>query len=150
MTCPSFASPTLLVFCLTHTLLTAFGQIDSTSLVLQAEQSRFAAMTSADTTALRLELHPDSLYLHSNGLEESANDLVASVASGKIDYQLFAPLRSPHVQVFGKTALVDGLVRVKGLYQGDAFVVDLRYTSVYWKENDRWRLIRWQSGKVKP
>ena len=150
MNCPFLVPPTLLVFCLTHTLLTAFGHIDATSLVLQAEQTRFAAMTSIDTTTLRSGLHPDLLYLHSNGLEESADDLVASVASGKIDYQSFEPLQNPHVQIFGKTALVDGLVKVTGLYQGDAFVVDLRYTSVYQKVNDRWQLIRWQSGKVKP
>ncbi len=116
--------------------------------VLEAETARFAAMIAADTTALRSMLHPDLLYIHSNGLEESANDLVASVAAGKIIYQSFEPQQPPRVQTFGETALVDGLVRVSGLYRGDAFAVNLRYTSVYRKVAGRWVLIRWQSLKV--
>lgn len=105
-------------------------------------------MIAADTTALRGMIHPDLLYIHSNGLEESADDLVASVAAGDIVYQSFEPQHPPRVQTFGEMALVDGLVRVSGLYQGDAFAVDLRYTSVYQRVTGRWVLIRWQSLKV--
>jgi ketosteroid isomerase-like protein len=104
-------------------------------------------MISTDTAALRALLHPDLLYIHSNGLEESANDLVASVAAGDIVYESFEPQQAPRVQTFGETALVDGLVRVSGKYQGEAFAVDLRYTSVYRKVRGRWVLIRWQSLK---
>ena len=115
---------------------------------MEAENARFAAMIATDTTALRDMLHPDLLYIHSNGLEESADDLVASVAAGDIVYQSFEPQQAPRVLTFGKTALVDGLVRVSGRYRGDAFAVDLRYTSVYRKVDGRWVLIRWQSLKV--
>ena len=134
--------------CLAFVAPTTASQTSPSDLVREAERSRFALMIAADTTALRQELHPDLLYLHSNGLEESADDLVASVASGKIDYQSFEPLQDSHVQIFDNIALVDGLVRVTGLYQGDAFAVDLRYTSVYQKVDGRWLLIRWQSTKV--
>ena len=126
----------------------AIAQADPAPLMLRAEQSRFGAMTTADTAALRGMLHPDLLYIHSNGLEESAEDLVSSVAARDIIYQSFEPQQAPRVQTFGKTALVDGLVRVSGRYRGDAFAVDLRYTSVYRKVDGRWLLIRWQSTKV--
>lgn len=126
----------------------AFAQADTTRPVLEAERTRFAAMTAADTAALREMLHPELLYIHSNGLEESAAELVTSVAAGNIVYQTFEPQQAPEVQTLGKTALVDGLVRVTGLYQGDAFAVDLRYTSVYRKVRGRWLLIRWQSLRV--
>ncbi len=126
----------------------AIAQVDPAPLVLRAEQVRFEAMTAADTAALRKLLHPDLLYIHSNGLEESAEDLVSSVAAGKIVYESFEPQHSPRLHVFGETALADGLVRVSGRYQGDPFSVNLRYTSVYRKVDGRWRLIRWQSLKV--
>ena len=125
-----------------------FGQAATTSPVLAAEVARFEAMTTADTAALRGMLHPDLLYIHSNGLEESAEDLLTSVAAKDIIYQSFEPQQAPRVQTFGKTALVDGLVRVSGRYRGDAFAVDLRYTSVYRKVDGQWVLIRWQSTKV--
>ena len=115
---------------------------------LAAEQARFAAMVSKDTAALRKTLHPELLYIHSNGLEESATDLVVSVASGKVVYQSFEPVRNPQMRIFEETALVDGLVKVTGVFEGKDFSVDLRYTSVYRLENEQWRLIRWQSLRV--
>ncbi|MEM6843396.1 MAG: nuclear transport factor 2 family protein [Bacteroidota bacterium] len=125
-----------------------YGQSQVHSSLQMAERTRFDAMISADTTVLREGLHPDLLFIHSNGLEESSDGMVASVASGTIVYQSFEPQQSPGVQVLGETALVDGLVRVKGLYRGTEFAVDLRYTSVYYKVRRRWLLIRWQSTKV--
>lgn len=125
-----------------------YGQTQVHSSLQVAERVRFDAMISADTARLRELLHPDLLFIHSNGLAESANDMVVSVASGTIVYQSFEPQQSPKVQVLGKTALVDGLVRVRGLYQGTEFEVDLRYTSVYYKVRRRWLLIRWQSTKM--
>ena len=138
----------LSIVCLVNIPPAVFSQATPTPPVLSAERTRFTAMTAADTATLRGLLHPDLLYIHSNGLEESADDLVASVAAGDIVYQSFEPRQTPRVQTFGETALVDGLVRVTGLYRGDAFAVDLRYTSVYRKVNGRWLLIRWQSLKV--
>lgn len=125
----------------------SYGQNHVHSSLQRAERTRFNAMTSADIAVLREVLHPDLLFIHSNGLEESADDMAASIASGTIVYQSFEPQQSPGVQVLGKTALVDGLVRVKGLYRGTEFAVDLRYTSVYRKVRGQWLLIRWQSTK---
>lgn len=134
---------------LTLLLITpAAAQTDARPAVLSAERARFNAMVAADTTALRPLLHPDLLYIHSNGLEESATDLVASVASGGIVYRAFAALQPPRVWVRGRTALVDGTVEVSGYYRGTAFDVPLRYTSVYYRARGRWRLIRWQSLNV--
>ena len=126
----------------------ALAQADPSSAVLRAERARFEAQVAADTTALRALLHPDLLFIHSNGREESAEDMVASVAAGAIVYQQFEALVASQVVTFGRTALVDGTVRVTGRYEGDAFSVDIRYTSVYRRERGRWLLIRWQSLKV--
>ena len=127
---------------------TTFAQGTTLSPLLRAEQARFKAQVAADTTALRTLLHPDLLFIHSNGREESADDMVASVAVGDIVYQQFAPLATPQVATFDRTALVDGTVRIIGLYEGNEFTVDLRYTSVYRRVGGRWLLIRWQSTKV--
>ena len=127
-----------------------YAQSDALPPVLQAERARFRAQILADTTALRAALDPDLLLIHSNGREESADQMVASVASGDIVYQQFESLAAPHVLTLGRTALVDGTVRVTGLYEGRAFAVDLRYTSAYRKVRGQWLLIRWQSLKVTP
>ena len=125
----------------------ANAQTNELSPVLGAERTRFDALVASDTAAVRAVLHPDLLYIHSNGLEESADDFVASVASAKIVYQAFEPVHPPRVRIFRKTALVDGTLNVQGLYQGTAFAIQLRYTSVYRRVRGQWRLIRWQSLK---
>ncbi|MGD1893890.1 MAG: nuclear transport factor 2 family protein [Cyclobacteriaceae bacterium] len=87
---------------------TGYGQTQLHSSLQRAERTRFDAMISADTATLRKVLHPELLFIHSNGLEESADGMVASVASGTIVYQAFEPQQPPGVQILGKTALVDG------------------------------------------
>lgn len=126
----------------------AVAQSDTLAAVRAAERARFDALTATDTAAVRRTVHPELLYLHSNGLEESADDFVASVASGKIVYQSFTPLNPPRILLFGRTALVDGTVEVEGLYQGTEFAITLRYTSAYRLIDEQWLLIRWQSLKL--
>ena len=128
--------------------IVGYAQPALTPSVLEAERVRFHAQISRDTSALRAGIHPELLMIHSNGREESADDLIASVASGDIVYQQFEARQPPRVLTFGSTALVDSTVRVTGLYQGQAFSLDLRYTSVYRRVQGRWLLIRWQSLKV--
>jgi hypothetical protein len=112
--------------------------------LLAAEQARFSAQIEQDTAALQDLLHKDLYYLHSNGLAESKADFIASVRSGKIDYQRMVA-RDRHFRRYGKTALLTGLVEVEGQYQGRDFSLGLYYTSVYLKKRRRWQLVSWQS-----
>jgi hypothetical protein len=112
--------------------------------LLAAEQARFRAQVEEDTAALQELLHEELYYLHSNGLAESKTDFIASVRSGKIDYQRMVP-RDRHFRRYGKTALLTGLVEVEGLYQGKTFALELYYTSVYLRKRGRWQLVSWQS-----
>lgn len=114
--------------------------------ILSSEAQRFKAQVEQDTDALQLLLHDDLYYLHSNGLTESKADFISSVQSGKITYQEMYPVES-RLRRFGKTAVVTGLVQVKGLYQGQSFDIGLYYTSIYRKERGRWQLLNWQSTR---
>jgi len=118
--------------------------------VFSAQTERFNLTVASDTAALRTYLHPALLYIHSNGLEETLQGHLDNVGRGKIDYQSFTPLQSTEARIEGKTALVDGLVAVAGLYDGYDFTVNLRYTAVYRKakNQDQWQLLRWQSTKI--
>lgn len=114
--------------------------------ILDAEIARFKAQTQQDAMALQLLLHDDLYYLHSNGLVEDKSDFITSVNSGKITYQEMYPVER-RLRRFGKTAIITGLVKVRGLYEGQAFDIDLYYTSVYRKERGRWQLLSWQSTR---
>lgn len=114
--------------------------------VFSAEAQRFKAQVEQNTDALQLLLHDDLYYLHSNGLVETKADFITSVQSGKITYQEMYPVES-RLRRFGKTAIITGLVKVRGLYKGQSFDIGLYYTSVYRKERGRWQLLNWQSTR---
>ena len=116
--------------------------------VITSQNQRFAITVAGDTSTLRTYIHPDLLYIHSQGLEEDIDRHLLNVGGGKIDYQSFKPLQPVEVKMKGDLALVDGLVAVKGLYDKYEFTVNLRYTAVYQKSKERWQLLRWQSTKI--
>jgi len=113
-----------------------------------AEKERFDLTVAGDTAQLRNYIHPELLYIHSNGLEEDIQGHLDNVGGGKIDYQSFTPLQKTRLKQKGKLAFVDGLVAVAGLYEGYDFTVRLRYTAIYQKQRNQWQLYRWQSTKI--
>ncbi len=139
---------TIFTAILSSSCLSVKKTIRSADEVFETEAQRFQLTIDADTTALRSFLHPDLLYIHSNGLEETLQGHLNNIGGGKIDYQSFTPKLPKSVFIERNSAFVDGLVVVGGLYEGYPFTVNLRYTAVYKKAQDRWQLFRWQSTKI--
>jgi hypothetical protein len=115
--------------------------------LIAAEKARFAAMTTQDTLTLKRILHPDLVYIHSNGLLESKTRFMESVATGRIRYDSLEHIEARQSS-FGKTGFTEGIVRVKGRYEGNVFTLKLRYTTVYRRKKGVWMLYRWQSTKL--
>ena len=114
--------------------------------VFAAEAARFQAQVEKDGLALQSLLDDDLYYLHSNGLIEDKQDFITSVSGGKIVYsQMRASDHS--IRLYGKTAVLYGLLMVGGEYQGEPFNIGLYYTSVYRKKRGKWLLVNWQSTK---
>ena len=113
-----------------------------------SETLRFQAQVDQDTTLIRALVSEDLEYIHSNGLIETDDDFVASVASGKIVYGAMTPVSQPTVKRYGKTAVLTGVIGVAGSYKGTAFDIQLQYTSVYRKRRGKWLLVNWQSLKL--
>jgi hypothetical protein len=114
--------------------------------VFDAESARFRAQVEKDGVALQTLLDDDLYYLHSNGLIENKQDFITSVSGGKIVYSQMTA--SEHrIRLYGKTAVLYGLVMVRGEYKGEPFDIGLYYTSVYRKKRGKWLLVNWQSTK---
>lgn len=116
--------------------------------VAQSESMRFSAQISQDTTALHRLLSDNLIYIHSNALVETKPDFIRSVGGGGIRYLAMSSVSPAEIRQWGKTAVAVGIVNVRGLYQGVAFDMRLRYTSVYRKHKGIWQLSSWQSTRV--
>ena len=114
--------------------------------VLAIEAKRFEAMIDADTTVLQSMLAEELVYVHSNALKETKSAHLASIASRKLVYEKMER-EAANVRFYGKTALVNGIVKVHGILNGNAFDVRLLYSAVYRKKGRSWVLVNWQSTK---
>jgi hypothetical protein len=129
-------------------LLTPFigsAQSSKNAAVLQDELQRFDAMMRRDTAELKRWLSEDLIYRHSNGLLEDMHSHLDAIASGTLVYE-YIMRDSAHVQRYGRTAIVNGIARVRGRLQQTPFEVRLSYLAVYRKKGGRWRLLRWQGS----
>lgn len=114
--------------------------------IAKLQKLRFNAMVNRDTAYLRQCTDKGLVYIHSNGLVQNQNDFIQSVASQSIVYQQIT-LKEQHIRVYKKAAIVNGVVQVKGMVNGNAFDLALRYTDVY-VYKQRWRMASWQSLKL--
>jgi len=131
-------------------LMGVFGlnaQSKAAQKVLETELRRFEAMTTADTAALSPMLSGELFYVHSNALREDKSAHIEAIATKKLVYQTMER-ESASVRRFGRTAIVNGLLRVKGILNGNAFEVRLLYLAVYRKKRGEWHLLNWQSTRI--
>ena len=114
----------------------------------QLEHLRFEAMEQKDLAFLETVLADEVTYGHSNGLMEDRAKHLEHIISADIVYEIMDPLEMD-IRTYRKSAVINGLIRVKGQYKGTDFDIKLRYTDVYQKQKRKWKLVAWQSVKVK-
>lgn len=125
------------------------GPLQAQPALLAAEDARFAAQTARDTQQLAGMLDEPLVYIHSNALVESRADFLESIRSGRIVYQLMQAEPDRQLRKIGRRqAIVNGIVRVEGLYSQRPFSMRLRYTAVYRRQQGRWLLNSWQSTRI--
>lgn len=109
---------------------------------------RFSKMIKLDTAYLNESLDDSLLYIHSMGLVESKSDHVLNILNGKIIYQTMNVLESKYTN---KDDYIIGIgtIRVKGRFEQIPFDVSLRYSDIYQRKNRKYKLIYWQSTKLK-
>lgn len=123
------------------------AQSISAQKVLTAESRRFEAMTRADTAGLRDMLAGELVYVHSNALTENKLEHLSAIASRKLVYEKMEREQAS-VRMYGKMALVNGQLKVRGILKGNAFELRLLYVAMYRKKHGNWQLVHWQSTKM--
>jgi ketosteroid isomerase-like protein len=123
------------------------AQNAKTDVVLSIEKTRLDAMVQRDTNKLQQLLADDLLYIHSNALKEDKKEHIRSIASGKIVYQRMER-EDATVRKYGKTAVVSGAIKVKGLFSGNPFDLKMLYTAIYRKNKSGWQLVHWQTTRL--
>ena len=114
------------------------------SAVLDADRERIGAMVAGDQAWLSRILHEDLVYTHSNGVVDSRESLITSLASGGLDYRSIAP-SDREVVLHRDTAILSATARIVVRAGEQQLVLDSAYTAVYMRD-DGWRLVAYHSS----
>ena len=115
--------------------------------IRQLEDRRFRAMVEADAAALEELLADSMIYTHSSATTDGKASYIAGVRSKKWQYRkIERPVEE--IQVYGDTAVVAGQVRIDILVEGQAKIMNSRYTDVWVKGAKGWQMVAWQSTPI--
>ncbi len=128
--------------------LIAFSQKADIASLKQAELNRFKVMVAKDRAGLEAVLHTELVYFHSSGVADTKDSYIASIFSGKSNYQSIEAVELL-TRVYGKTGINTGIVNIVNLSaDGKETPLKLRFTDVFVFENGRWQMVSWQSTKL--
>lgn len=121
--------------------------IDTTAEIRELESRRYAAMCRADAAAVEALLADSLVYTHSTGAADSRSSYLEGFRSGKWRYRkIERPIEN--IQVHSECAIVTGQVRIDILVDGAAKILNSRFTDVWIRGPQGWRMAAWQSTPV--
>lgn len=136
---------TLVCTCLTFIALAQKADVTS---LKQAELSRFKVMVAKDRAGLEAVIHRDLVYFHSSGVADNKDSYIASIFSGKSNYQSIDAVELA-TRVYGETGINTGIVNIITINaEGKEAPLKLRFTDVFVFEDGRWQMVSWQSTKL--
>lgn len=114
----------------------------ATTLALESEDRRFAAMAASDIAALDAALADDLHYTHANGMVEDKAEFLRKIESGERRYQAVRLVRRTVSAQPGFVA-VFGQVEVEVMRAAGLLINRLDYTAIY-RDGDP-RLFAWSA-----
>lgn len=113
--------------------------------VLRLDQTRLAAMMTADGPALARIFSDEILFVHSDARHEGKADYIRNMTAGDTAY---TDVKTSQVEAKAVTADVIVLTGEQSMRKklGPTWSdLSLRFMSVWRRENGSWRMIAWQS-----
>jgi hypothetical protein len=100
------------------------------------------------TDSLQMLLHDELLYIHSNGLVETKQEMLQNNQSGELTY-ISVKTDSLQVRMINSTAIVTGEGLFNGVINETRFEARLLFTEVYIRQNDAWKLISRHANQLR-
>ena len=117
---------------------------------LDTDLQFFAALIKADVPVLERLLTADFILIDvMSGSEISKPAFLGFVGSGQIKFESITPAEN-RVRIHERTAVITGRTEMKGKLGDAPFVAHSRYTHVYVRELNEWRLTSAQGTQIKP
>lgn len=106
------------------------------------------ALLKKDTVVLKLLLHNNIAYGHSNAWLQSKKEVIGDFTNGKIEYTLIEQIAAEQYTIHTNVVAVNSITKVAGKVNGNAFNMNLQVLQVWKRVKKQWVLIARQSVKV--
>lgn len=127
--------------------LEGFSQTGEEKAVSELSRKKFIWLIRKEADSLSKVLDERVEYVHSNGWVQSKKDVLDDMKSGKLVYQAVT-VKESAVRIYGQAAIVTGLGTFEGINSGTAFKLDLKYTEIYVKTPEGWKLASRHSNRM--
>ena len=115
--------------------------------LLKVNQEYDAALVKGDAAALGRIYGDEFTYTSTGGEVLNKAQQIELIRSGALKIESGSS-EGVEVRLYGNTALVLGYFKAKGQFKGQPFGSTERYTSVWVKRGERWRLVAEQGTSV--
>jgi ketosteroid isomerase-like protein len=115
--------------------------------IMKIEKARDAAVVKGDVANLDAGSTSDYTIVTSDGVLNSKSQILDEFKSGRLK---IASVNSTNtdVRVYGNSAVVSGISRIKGTQEGHDISGKLRYLRVYVKQNGKWLAVATQHTRI--
>lgn len=115
--------------------------------ILNLEQQWVTALLQGDADTLEKMYADGIVYTHTNADMDTKASYLAKIRSGDLTYQSL-DRTDITVQIFGTTAIAACRWMAKSVAGGIHYQIDARYTHVYARINDEWKMVAHQSTRI--
>ncbi len=117
---------------------------------LAAEREFFSALVAQDRSMLERVLSDDFLLIDvMRGGLVTKPGLLSIIVSGQFRFESIEPFDS-HMRLYGSTAVITGRTQMKMVFEATRFTLHSRYTHVFVKQGNEWRLVSAQGTQIAP
>lgn len=113
--------------------------------ILDLEAKRLQALIDGNLPALETCLAENLVYIHSNGIRDTKQSLIKSIADGVRKYTRLAP-RNSDVRQFGEISIITGEMDISYIARGTSNDATMMFTAVWRADAQTGRLVSWQSS----
>jgi len=107
--------------------------------VLDLSKRKFDWIIKKNYDSLTTFLDDRIQFVHSNGWVQNKQEIIDDLKSGKLNYQKIT-VNDAKARVYGASVIVLGTGTFEGINQEKPFSMELRYTEVYVRSGNSWKL----------
>jgi len=115
--------------------------------ILDLEAKRLQGLIDGDLPVLEESLADSLVYIHTNGICDTKQSLIKSIADGVRKYTRLSPRRSD-VRRFGDMFIVTGEMDISYIARGTANDAVIMFTAAWCAGAQAARLVSWQSSPL--